>query len=379
MSHARKRIGALLVLAASASANAAEWSVAPLVSWLADHSSNRVLREGAPASESVGAALELPLVRRSETGELRVSSRYHGQRFSDDVLPDVDDVQLLTYARHDFETSRLEFDSEASRQSTLTTELAETGVIRADSNRRTYGAGLNWHVAHSEEHAFDLSAKFQDVDYTGEARRQLVGYRYASLRAGETFTLSSRSSISLTAFGSDLRSERGGAPDREHGLMAGYSFAWSERTSISASMGASRRDAGAGEETGATGDLSWLHRGETTDWNLSLSRGLVPYGLGVLVERDSAQLRVNRQFGPRLRGSVRAGFARNSDAGPLLRVDTREYGFTNAELGFALTETWSVSVDAGLRRASEANVEAIDGWSVALRTRWEPGARVLGH
>src|ERR1700741_2848867 len=74
---------------------AAEWCVAPTFSWLAGHHSNRALRVDAAAGESLGANLDLSVVRRSETSEFALTPHYRLQRFSDDVFPDVDDKQLL--------------------------------------------------------------------------------------------------------------------------------------------------------------------------------------------------------------------------------------------------------------------------------------------
>jgi hypothetical protein len=364
-------------------AGAAEWSVAPAFSWLADHHSNRALRAGDPAGESLGADLDLGVVRRSETSEFLLRPHYRLRRFSDDVWADVDDKQLLARAGWMFERSSLNVNADAADQSTLTTELAETGFVRADSNRRTYAAGLAWQLQHSEENGFNVSLGWQDVDYTGADEDRLFGYRYATLQAGESFGLSTRGALIVSAFGSALDSPERGSQSREHGLSLGWDFAWTERTSMSLSLGLSRRDVDGADETGTTRNFSLVHKDETRDWSFVYSHSLVPFGTGVLTERDTARLQVMQALSPRLGYLLRAGYSRNSDAGFGVTIDSREYSFGETELRWQWLETWSVVLAGSFGRAidsgfAQTNTSA-DGWGVALRTLWAPRARVFGH
>ena len=53
---------------------ASEWSVQPALASWGDHQSNRLLREGTPASEAIAASLDLRLARRTETSEILAAS-----------------------------------------------------------------------------------------------------------------------------------------------------------------------------------------------------------------------------------------------------------------------------------------------------------------
>lgn len=371
-------VGALCL--AQLPATAAEWSVAPQFDWDADHQSNRTLSEGAPESQSMGASLDLAIERRSERSRFSLVPHARLRRFTDDVQPDANDYTLDANLRHEFERARIDVGATFADESTLTTELAETGAIRPDATRRSHGAQFGWRFDHDSARRLDVSASFQDVDYAGAYTGILFDYRYASASLGETFVLSPRSSIGVTGYATALDSPDRGSESREKGAAVDYSFAWSEHTSMSLSLGASRRDVDGEERTGTNGAFSLTHRGETGEWSIGLSRSLVPFGTGVLTQRDSADLVLVEDFAPRLRGILRASYSRNSDAGAGFLFDQRTYRTAETELSWQLTQTWRVSGVAGYGDAIELGApRGVDGWRLALRSTWAPNRRVLGH
>lgn len=373
-----------IVVACAGTARGGEWSVTPEFSWLADHNSNRALREDTPASSSLGASIDFTLARRSENSSFEVRPHYRLQRFEDHLYPNVDDKQLAALARWTFESSALDLDAQAAEESTLTTELAETGLVRADSNRRTYATGLGWRYDSSENRQFSLSVSYQDVDYTGAYEDILTGYRYASANVGESFTLSPRVALSVNAFGSQLRNGVRDSTSNEHGVSLGMQYAWTERTTMSASFGVSREVTGGDEKSGTTRDFSLEHKSELLVWSLSYSHRLQPYGTGVLAEHDSAQLQMVRALSPRFSALLRGGYSRNDDDGFGFTFDSRSYRFGESEIRWQVRETLGVSLSTGYSNAKQdatffSRAEDASGWSVAFRTRWAPRAYVIGH
>jgi hypothetical protein len=361
-------------------AAAAEWSVAPRFAWDADHQSNRTLRDGEPSSQSVGASLDLAIERASERSQFSLVPHARARRFSDDLQGDTNDYTVTANLRQEYERALLDVGATFADESTLTTELSETGAISADARRRTQGAQVGWRFEHASSRRFEASANFQDVDYSGAYTGILFDYRYASLSLGESFTISPRSAFGITGFATALDSPERGSESREKGAALQYDFAWTEHTSMTLSLGASRRDVDGDEHTGTNGALSLNHLGETGEWTLGVSRSLVPFGTGVLTQRDSVDLMVLEDFGPRLRGALRASYARNSDAGAGFIFDGRTYRTAEAELSWQLTETWAVSGVGGYGDAIELGApQRVDGWRVALRSTWAPSRRVFGH
>jgi hypothetical protein len=363
-----------------AGASAAEWAIAPFLSWDADTQSNRALRTGDQPSQAVGASIDLTVVRRTETSEFTLAPHYNLQRFTDDVLPDVDDQMLSAGMRFDLERGTLNFGAQYSNQSTLTTELAETGVVLADAARETRAADAAWGFYHSDAQRLDVSTSFEDVDYNGAYTGVLFGYRFGSYSIGETRFFSPRVSLSASLFGTRLDSPERGSESREQGLSLGMNFSWSELTSLQATVGRSRRDIHGAGSRGATGTFALIHKAESHEYSLNLSHKLVPFGTGVLTEHDDVEFLISQDLQARLRGLVRAGFARNKDAGFGFTFDSRTYRYINTELLWQAGESWVTSLTAGYASASELGApESIGGWSLGLRMNWTPARHVFGH
>jgi hypothetical protein len=373
-----------LVVACAGSVQAGEWSVTPEFSWLADHASNRALRDGEPESQSLGANLDVLVARRDETTEFEMRPHYRLQRFFSDRYPDADDKALDALARWQFENSAIDVNAQAAEESTLTSELAETGLVRADSIRHTYSGGFGWHYDSSENRQFSLSFSYQDVDYTGAYRDVLTGYRYASATVGESFSLSARAALLVNAFGTQLRNPERDSTSDERGASLGLRYAWTESTMMSLSLGLSRLDTQGRVSSGTTRDLSLEHKGERLDWSVSYSHRLQPFGTGVLAERDTAQLQVVRAFGARFSTLLRGSYARNEDGGFGLTFDRRDYRYGEAEFRWQMRETWGTSLSTGYSSARQgatffSGAEQASGWNVSLRTQWAPRPLVIGH
>jgi hypothetical protein len=365
---------------ACGSAFPAEWAIAPQVFGDADTQSNRTLRAGTPASQSYAAGFDLAVERRNENSELKLLNHYYLRRFTDDVAPDLDDERLTASWRLGMERSGLNFGAEYADESTLTTELAESGVVHADASRITHGASAGWNFTHSDARQFNASASYQDVDYTGGYVGELYGYQYAALSAGETFMLSSRTSLSVSSFGSRLDSPERGSESRELGVALGFSFAWTERLNVAAQLGVSRRDLDGDASQGGTGNLSITHRGETREFSLSYAQQLQPFATGVLTERETAELAFMQEFHSRLSSISRLGFARNEDAGFGTTFDSRNYRYANTELRWQLEENWFTSLVAGYATATDLGApESVGGWSLIVRSLWTPNRHVIGH
>lgn len=380
MSPAAGRLLIAAVLSVPAAVSSAEWTAAPAFFLNADHQSNRTLRPGAPDSQALGASVDMVIARRSETSELLFAPHYYARRVNHDVEADFDDLRLPLRWRRDFERSSLSVGAQFADESTLSTELAATGIVLADAARVTRGADMSWGFAHADDRQLDVAAGVSDVRYTGGFDARLVDYRYSSLSVTENFAHSPRLGWSIGGFGSRLASEGGDNQSRESGVSLGLQFQWSENTRVAASFGLSQREFDGSRQDGRTGSIELSHRGETRHWNFSFDHSLVPYGTGVLVERDTAQFSVLQNFAARVQGLVRAGLSRNEDVLTSRGVDARTYRHAEAELRWQFKETWNVGLVTGYADAQDpGNVQPVDGWMTALRTTWSPPRRVLGH
>jgi hypothetical protein len=330
------------------------------------------------------ANLDLSLARRDEDSEIVVQPHYHAQRFIHDLYPGVDDLQLAARGRWLLETSSLDLNAQAGQESTFTTELAETGLVRAGLDRRTYAGGIAWQFDHSETARLGASLGYQDVDYIGAHEALLTGYRYATANVGESVNLSPRATLTMSAFGSQLRNSERATTGDERGVSLGVRYAWTERMLMSLTLGVSRQDTDGRGNSGTTRDFSLEHKGERLDWSFAYVHSLQPYGTGVLAVRDTARLQFVRALGPRVSGVLRGSYARNEDGGFGLTFDSRDYRYGDVELRWQARETWTASLLAAYTSARQDATffnrgESASGWSVSVHTSWAPRAFVIGH
>jgi len=360
-------------------ASAAEWSLAPLFFANADHQSNRTLRPETPESQSLGASLDLDLTRLSETAEFSLAPHYYLRRIQPSIEADIDDLRIPASLRLDFERGQMQLGGLYADESTLTTELETTGAISAAASRITRAIDTSFGLSHSDARELQLSASFQDVNYTGGYEGQLYDYRYGSASLGERFTWSTRTAFTLSGFASQLRSSQRGNENQEAGVSLGMDFAFTENTFMSATFGVSRRDFDGSHSNGRLGSFSLSHQGETRRWHVSLDHSLVPFGTGVLTERDTAEFALTQQFDTHWLGMLRLGWSRNEDAQPVFNnIDARTYRHADLELRWQLDPAWSVSMVSGYADAQDPGApERVNGWSLALRTTWAPTRRVI--
>jgi len=95
-------------------------------------------------------------------------------------------------------------------QSTLLTELLETGIVSADTHRRMSQAGANWIWNQTERRALITQFSWVDVKYYGGAESELPGYKYSSLSTESGSTSTNVAASHVSAYGSILQSQTRG-------------------------------------------------------------------------------------------------------------------------------------------------------------------------
>jgi hypothetical protein len=220
---------------------AAEWSIAPLYSASLDYDSNRRLQFDAKDSAAAVLTADLRFKRALEDADIYIEPRYSLRRYSDSSLGNGDDRSI--YGGLDWSAERLTLGLTASYwdQSTLLTELLETGIVSGDTHRRLAQAGSNVTWGQTERWQLIAQLNYMDVSYYGQSSALLPGYKYSSGSVGERLLFTERSSFTVSAFGSALASSRRGNSNHEAGLQAEFIHAFSEQTSVDAAVGESYR------------------------------------------------------------------------------------------------------------------------------------------
>jgi hypothetical protein len=362
-------------LCAARSADAAEWSAAPVLSWTVDHDSNRPLSIDKEPGQ--GAYVQLDLLLRRATGTSSLSLRPHVdlQRYSGDSASDSDN-QLLQAAGV-WHTERSIFNAQATlaHENTLNSALVDTGIVGLDTRRRSKIASLSWTREQTKDrHQLAVHFSYADVDY------RLSAYRYPSLALTESIGWSPRGSLQLTAYGSTLDSDAMRENSDSVGAQIGLSYDITARISASFAGGLSRQYIGNIGNSGYTGELGLTRRDVLGHWRLFGERSVTASGFGALVTRTEAGLVFERRLAPRWNGTLALRHVGNEDIGPTLSGEVHRYERVDAGLGWQATRTWTINAAAAVNWLERtANSPLAEGWRAILSATWTPQPRMLSR
>ena len=375
--------GCLLGAGGAAHLWAAEWSAQPSVSWTTDYDNDRSLSGQYPGSESAVLTGDLKLQRASESMQIQLEPKYDLRRYSDSIWGSGSDRSLTAALNWNGERNALNVSAAIASTTTLTTEVLESGVINGEIRQRLENFNAQWSWSRTERHQFFLQAGYTDVGYidspyvlespTGPLVPELPGYKYSTGSLGERFFMSERTILSVSAFGDALQSPIRGNSSHEEGLQVEYSTSYSERFSLDASIGESKRSL-AGESSNGTNASVLITRSfELGNATLNYTRSLTPYGTGILVQRQQVSAGFTRSLTSYLDANINLTRVQNSASTVRLGLD-RPY-VENAVVGLAwkLGESWTVApnVATSWTRAIGSNMP-IHEWRAALSTTWRP-------
>jgi hypothetical protein len=361
---------------------AAEWSISPIYSTSTDFDSNRLLVPDPRGTGSATVTADLRFARAMETSLLTIEPSYTLRRYTDEALGNGDDRSIAAAWTHTGEMSSWQTGASYSDQSTLTTELLETGIVSGNTHRRQPQASINYDWTQAELRHLVAQLSYSETSYYGSTHDLLVlpGFRYFSGMVGERFLLSEKSSLTVSFFGDELSSSGGGLTSHEYGLQAQLVYAFSERTRFDGSVGESSRLLNGEQSLGTNASLALTH--DMTRGNLSLSyiRSLTPYGIGYLVERQQTSLQDIYHVTQYLDANVAVIRVDNNKNAVLLGLDRRNVTSLSTGLTWRPTQTFSVSLQVSMiqapatqpRSTSFVDTGTLHDWRTAIRASWAP-------
>jgi len=374
----------LFALAVCMAARAADWSWQPAVEWRVDHQSNRLLSATREDSGEAGwLSLDAGVQRNTENLQLSLQPHFELQRFANNRSLDAEDSALQLGGRWSREYSQLSASAEVSRESTFTTELAETGIVDVNTRRELRNANLDWRQYLTSQATLDIQGGFMDVDYPNGLNAGLVGYRYPNTSLQLTRQFSSYTSFNVAVFGGWLDAPQALTTSRDVGVQAGATYALSSALNLELSAGLSDTRRSNPFETRSDRSQIWSAKLSRTfelgQWNFSLKRDITPDGRGVLARRDELAGGISREFAPRFTSSFTLHAIRNAEhAVRFFAAD--DYRYLSAETGLDrnLAQDWVLGIHLGAtgaqRQSGDTNVH---GWYTVLVLRWAPATRPL--
>ena len=382
-------LAAAAACVASHAAAAAEWSMQPILQARTDFNSNRrLLVKGDQASDGLWLTLDSAFARATETGNITFHPRVEMQRYTQDTALNTVNTSLQLSTQHVGERSGYTTQVGYARDSTLTTELAETGIIETNTHRETLSGSVYGAFNLSVQQQVSVQGSYANVTYPNGQRFGLIGYRYPSLSTTYTYSSTPLASWNLTAFGDVLTAPDSNYEAREVGVRVGIDRSLSERLRLTASAGMSRTHTNeqgfyffgffiptspAHTDSGSVWSLRLTRLGDLTQWSFSYDRSVQPSGVGVLVRRDIVNLSATRSLSPRLNATLSLQQFANNGFSANQHPDDRKYVTGDTGLEWKMSPQAVLTLTAGY---SQARLSSFDeravAWQSALGIRWTP-------
>lgn len=300
------------------------------------------------------AEIFLPLTVRTPASEISLTPRIRSQRYNDSRL-DSDDYYLNLQSGLDMSRTRWQLDAARSWASTLTTEFQDVGLV--DVYRPRNGSSLYPSVTHNitERTTFRLGGSYEEVSYDEAQGSGLVDTTNSSMDSTMSYKLTERTSLNLTGQYSKLEAGQSGNQTRTTSGQLGIDYRFSEQSRLTLSYGTRRTDTEIANSFYSVSDSSngeiynvgWVYRGESGNWNLSLSQSVLPSGFGFLVERKEARTAYDRSLGERTSAlfSLLAFQHRGISSTATAANDDRDYARAEIGLRWRMSPFWTLSAN----------------------------------
>jgi hypothetical protein len=180
----------------------------------------------------------------------------------------------------------------AQTDSTVTSELGQTGITSVNFRHSSYSATIGYQYLWTERLSWQLQGSGQLTRYNSDAERYgLVGYSYGGIQLGPAWSFSDRLQGSLN-FGTDRDSAQNGTSERDYSASAQLKRTLTEEYSWRVSAGATRIEIPGtpAAPTSAVFEVGVTRQTERVRWDVSAKRAVLPIGFGLLARQDVASL-----------------------------------------------------------------------------------------
>lgn len=369
-----RRLAGLLLGAAllPGAGRAAEWSYQPAISVRGEYNDN-ILLTPQPHDTVWGLTVSpsLRLRGRSETVDVSGEFQLNFNRYEGMSGLDSEDQILRLDATRQGERDRYTLAAALVRDSTLASELVDTGLATARRQRRKLTLDPSWQRSLDERTSLGLGYSLADVRYEDHSGTQLVDYRNQTLSIGVTRQLTERDQGSVTASYTWYESLPGGQFESDQaGLRLGYARSFSERLRGDLGLGYRHTDTTlhsqalvcsgpivAGLCIGTLSPVASTVKSDSNGWLLDLgleqtletgtlavklSRESLPTGLGALAERDRVLLSYTRRLSPTLSLGLDASAYQTRFLEAAYRASDSRYYRLEPRLIWHLSPEWSL-------------------------------------
>ena len=227
----------ILLAACAAGVDAAEWKIDPTVAFRTGYNDNIRLSideevSSAEVRLSPSAVFSVATPTSGSSGNLRFDFR----RFEDDSDLDDNNVRFVTSSYHRMERSELGLDLDFIKDTTLDSQLVNTGLVLDRVDRRTINIGPSWTYNLDERTNARFGYTYRDVQYDDTDETGYVDFHVNSGEATLQRVLNERTVTSITLSHNQSKNDND-VKSKNTNLQGGGSYRFSETLSASLFVG----------------------------------------------------------------------------------------------------------------------------------------------
>lgn len=367
-------------------ASAADWSETLDANTTAAYVTNPLWQPGSSFPDRAAqVAVDGNTQVSTEVSQLTVTPRFAVIRYDEEKNLDITTGNLTLAYQDKGERDQWNVSGLAQTDSTVTSELGQSGITSANLRHDSYNASVGYLYLETERLSWLLQSFGQITRYNSDAERfGLTGYSYTGAQLGPTWSFSERLDGSI-AVETDEVSPQNGSTEKDYSATAQLKRKLSEQYSWHASAGVTRVDVRGSSGTPASGvfEVGVTRQAERLQWDLSAKRAVLPIGLGLLARQDTATLSATVALSERSTLYLAGNYIRTDPVSLFLYLapgfattvqvySGAAFEQASAEWDYHLSANWSMSVVCSQGRARNYSVpEWADGNQVRLGVSWQ--------
>ena len=354
----------------------AEWSAEPSILLRQEYNDNINLT-ALPHDSVWGTILtpSLKLSNNTEVSQTSASMLWNFNRYTGESGLNRNDQFYTLSSNYKTERDIWAGNFAYTRDSTLASELNQTGIVVTRAQRSLLTLAPSWTHLLSSRASLKLSYEFDKVTYDGGIAQGLVNYTNQAVEADWMFQATEKDLLTTSLSYSRFQTADNGYMANTIGVQIGVTHSFSETLQGSILLGMNRSRSTLNSQSYQYGfnpatstfylipvqntlttsnqvpvmGMTLKKQFETGNISANASRQLVPGGNGSLVETDRLGLGATHNFSERLSGSVSGAAYRSRYIGDAVTATGSRYYELAMNLDWQMAERWKL--ESGYRYA----------------------------
>lgn len=250
------------------------------------------------------ANVQFDLIAASPSTKFKLSPRLRFSRYAGDDFLDSNDQFLKLNFDYTTEKTFTSLGMDFSRDTTLTSELEDTGFVQQNKRRLQLNLIPSWTYSLSELSSIKFGYSFQAVKYEDAELTPLVDYFYHRTDATYFSYFSEYLHVNASLYGSLYDAEKLANQTSDYGFQVNFKYNATEKYTYTLNLGAHRSDIKVetrdgifkDTDTGTLLGVGFNRRFEKALLEFGINQTVKPSSIGSLVRRERVILSTNYKY-----------------------------------------------------------------------------------